>query len=80
MVNPTIAADGHTYESTAIQCWLKRHNTSPVTGQPLHHRHTFANHVMHAVVMAARGASVQSKDQGSLQRSDLAQLPSDKAS
>ena len=28
---PVIAADGHTYEKTAIEAWLLQHNASPVT-------------------------------------------------
>ncbi|KAL0031912.1 hypothetical protein WJX79_004744 [Trebouxia sp. C0005] len=32
MVDPTIAADGHTYERSAIQDWLTRSRMSPVTG------------------------------------------------
>ena len=31
MVDPVIAADGHTYERAAIQQWLQTHPTSPVT-------------------------------------------------
>ncbi len=40
MVDPVIAADGHTYERAALQEWLQHHTTSPVTGATLeHHRH-----------------------------------------
>lgn len=40
MVDPVIAADGHTYERAALRAWLQHHTTSPVTGAPLeHHRH-----------------------------------------
>jgi hypothetical protein len=40
MVDPVIAADGHTYERAALQEWLQHHSTSPVTGATLeHHRH-----------------------------------------
>ena len=37
MVDPVIAADGHTYERAAIAAWLQQHHTSPVTGAPLPH-------------------------------------------
>ena len=32
---PVIAADGHTYESHAIQKWLAKKNTSPLHGAPM---------------------------------------------
>ena len=32
MVDPVIAADGHTYERDAIQKWLQHSSASPVTG------------------------------------------------
>ena len=34
MTDPVIAADGYTYERSAMQHWLQQHDTSPVT----HHR------------------------------------------
>lgn len=46
MVDPGIAADGHTYERSAIQSWLKQHSTSPVTQQPLLHTYVFPNRII----------------------------------
>ncbi|DBA88769.1 TPA: hypothetical protein ACH3X1_004186 [Trebouxia sp. C0004] len=43
MVEPTIAADGHTYERSAIQEWLTHSHTSPVTGHPLSHTRLVSN-------------------------------------
>ena len=37
MMDPMIAADGHTYERTAIQHWLEGSSLSPVTGDKLPH-------------------------------------------
>ena len=37
MVDPVIAADGHTYDKHAIQEWLKEKDESPVTGATLLH-------------------------------------------
>lgn len=37
MVEPVIAADGHTYEKTAMQEWLRQHIISPATGVDLEH-------------------------------------------
>eukprot|EP00250_Pteridium_aquilinum_P020295 c24773_g1_i1 orf=392-3226(+) len=35
MRDPVITADGHSYERTAIETWLKDHDTSPKTGEVL---------------------------------------------
>eukprot|EP00752_Nemacystus_decipiens_P007718 g6901.t1 len=35
MRDPVIAADGHTYDREAIEMWLRNHDTSPKTGQPM---------------------------------------------
>jgi len=40
---PTLIADGHTYERSAIQQWLRSHDTSPLTGQRLTHLHLTDN-------------------------------------
>ena len=38
MVQPVVAADGITYERSAITAWLRTHsNQSPVTGELLRH-------------------------------------------
>ena len=43
MVDPVIAADGHTYERAAIQQWLQTRSTSPVTLLPLPHTRLVPN-------------------------------------
>jgi hypothetical protein len=35
MKDPVLAADGYTYERTAIETWLSSHDTSPVTNAML---------------------------------------------
>ena len=35
MMDPTVAADGYTYERSAIVAWLEGHGTSPITGEPM---------------------------------------------
>ncbi len=35
MVDPVIAADGHTYERDAVEKWLRCSSASPVTGLTL---------------------------------------------
>lgn len=34
--DPVVAADGHTYERSAIEQWFQSHNTSPLTGAIMH--------------------------------------------
>ena len=47
MRDPVVAADGHSYEHSAIQHWLDEHPgsvNSPMTGAPLPHRSLVPNH------------------------------------
>ena len=38
MRDPVATADGHIYERRAIEKWLQRNSTSPMTGLPLPHK------------------------------------------
>lgn len=42
-VDPVIAADGFTYERSAIEDWLTRKKTSPMTNVPLEHERLIPN-------------------------------------
>lgn len=46
MVDPVLAADGHTYERKAIERWLLTKTTSPKTGLALEMRAVFPNHLV----------------------------------
>ena len=46
LVDPVIAADGHTYERSAIQCHLQHHSTSPMSKERLVHKGLVPNLVM----------------------------------
>lgn len=50
MVDPVIAADGHTYERSAMHSWLQHHQTSPVTGAALAHVKLVPNVVIRGVI------------------------------
>ncbi len=50
LVEPVIAADGHTYEKGALQDWLAHCNVSPVTGQPLMSTAVMPNLVISGIV------------------------------
>ena len=43
MVDPVIAADGHTYEHSAMEHWLQGSSTSPVTADKLPHTRLIPN-------------------------------------
>ena len=46
MSDPVMAADGHTYEKTAIEAWLAAHDTSPITNLVLDHKALVPNHAL----------------------------------
>ena len=51
MINPVIAADGHSYEYFAIREWFTRgHQTSPMTGLNLQHDTLTENHILKAQI------------------------------
>eukprot|EP00897_Mesotaenium_endlicherianum_P010170 jgi/Mesen1/9181/ME000591S08502 len=50
MVNPVIAADGHTYELEAIQEWLSHSDKSPMTNLPLAHKEIVPNHAVRSLI------------------------------
>ncbi|EOD13194.1 hypothetical protein EMIHUDRAFT_212962 [Emiliania huxleyi CCMP1516] len=51
MSDPVMAADGHSYERSAIERWLATKSTSPMTGEALVQSFLAPNH------MAAKYAS-----------------------
>ena len=46
MSDPVMAADGHSYERSAIERWLATKSTSPLTGSELEHRILIPNHTL----------------------------------
>ena len=46
LVDPVIAADGHTYERNAIQGHLQHHSTSPISRERLVYKGLVPNLVM----------------------------------
>lgn len=55
MIDPVVAADGHTYEREAIEEWLKSHDTSPKTNLKLKHRELTENHDKHSDILEFLG-------------------------
>ncbi|CAF1459470.1 unnamed protein product [Rotaria sordida] len=48
--DPVLAQDGHTYERNAIEEWIRRHGTSPMTAQPLYIKDLYPNHLVKKIV------------------------------
>ncbi|EOD08846.1 hypothetical protein EMIHUDRAFT_68076, partial [Emiliania huxleyi CCMP1516] len=46
MSDPVMAADGHSYERSAIERWLATKSTSPMTGETLVHSFLAPNHTL----------------------------------
>lgn len=46
MIEPVVAADGHTYERHAIARWLQTSSRSPLTGEILAHRELVPNYLL----------------------------------
>jgi hypothetical protein len=67
MLEPVVAADGHTYEKSAIARWLKTSDKSPMTGQALVHKELVPNYGLMSSVqeLAARERKALSAAAGS---------------
>jgi hypothetical protein len=52
MADPVVAADGFTYERESIVLWMKTHDTSPTTREPLEHKMLVPNHVLRKQIVA----------------------------
>ena len=50
LVDPVVTADGHSYSRGAIERWLASHNTSPMTGAVLAHKHLSPNHALRSAI------------------------------
>jgi len=61
MNDPYSANDGHTYERSAIEEWLKSSNISPATGKPLKSKDIRPNHAMRQVIDKYRKDKLKNK-------------------
>ncbi|KAK8970176.1 U-box domain-containing protein 34 [Platanthera guangdongensis] len=57
MEEPSIAADGYTYELRAIRAWLERHKVSPITGLSLPHTEIIPNNPLRLEIQQWRSRS-----------------------
>ena len=49
--DPVVAADGHTYERSAIEQWLETHDPSPATGLELVSKQLIPNHSLRSLIL-----------------------------
>ena len=50
MQDPVVTCDGQTYERAAIEQWLTKSSTSPLTGKPLPHLGLAPNVVLRGLI------------------------------
>ena len=53
MINPVVAADGHTYCKECIRAWLKKKNTSPKTNERLRHKTLTPNYALRSLIRSS---------------------------
>jgi hypothetical protein len=58
-VHPVVAADGHAYEKSILQAWLKHQSFSPVTGEPLGSTSFVPHQALSRLLADAFGVPVQ---------------------
>jgi len=63
MRDPVIDALGHSYERKAIETWLSKNNTSPITNAALPHRSLVTNHALRKLI-----ASLSTEERASIKR------------
>lgn len=59
MDDPHVAADGYTYDRKAIEAWLQRNDTSPMTNLPLPHKNLLPNYALLSAIMDWKSSPTQ---------------------
>ena len=82
--DPVFLSDGHTYERSAIEQWLKDHNTSPKTNLPLPDARLIPNHALRGQVIEwiegeQRTAKAAAKARADAQRAAAEQAAAEQA-
>jgi len=52
MKDPVLCADGHTYERSCIEEWMKHNITSPLTGKELTSTNLVPNHALRSLIQS----------------------------
>lgn len=48
--DPVMAEDGHTYERNAIEAWIQKNGTSPITGKPISLKNLISNYAIKKII------------------------------
>lgn len=59
MDDPHVAADGYTYDRKAIEAWLQRTDTSPMTNLPLPHKNLLPNYSLLSAILDWKSSQKQ---------------------
>ncbi|CAJ1969246.1 unnamed protein product [Cylindrotheca closterium] len=70
MLDPVVAADGHTYERTAIARWFQSSNKSPLTGGVLSHKELVSNYMLLSSVQEAASRNPSAAVLGVVEEND----------
>jgi hypothetical protein len=74
MIEPVVAADGHTYERAAIARWLSESDKSPLTGSVLAHKELVPNYMLlsslHDAAMFAAAVAPPTVEEASFVKSN----------
>ena len=57
MVDPVLGTDGNTYERSAITEWLRTHNTSPITREPMTAASLIPNYALRSMIQRHTNAT-----------------------
>ena len=76
MHDPVITADGHTFERSAIEDWLRNHSTNPMTGSEMQHKQLVPNFALREACAAYRAQKPGNTDSIRRYEEAVAKLPS----
>ena len=79
LIDPVVAADGHTYERQAIERWLQDHQTSPLTNAALTSKQLLPNLRLKAIAEEARRERDRDKKNAKNKKSNRNLLIADNA-
>lgn len=71
MKDPVVAADGHTYERTAIERWLRYRDTSPLTNAVLSHKNLTPNLLIKSLIENQTTVTIASKAEDEARKAAL---------
>jgi small GTP-binding protein len=73
MRDPVLAADGHSYDRSAIEAWLKRKQTSPLTNEPMESAQLMPNRALRSAIERWRQEHGLDETQDEAKRAEAAE-------